>query len=262
MSDTPTQFSSLVHVFPGDALANGIPRAWGGRRIVFREALVDGPLLAVPDNDFWAMRARHIAGRYGDTEAGYGQKVVLELDKLKHLSPETGVCLWFEDDLFCQLNLWCVVTLILAVPRGTVYRVFPGKASPDWTGFGRATPEELAECLDRREVMPEEAMRHIRALWEAAATGQDEVLRQLGRRAIAGLRGLPEIIACWIQLRHVREPGHVLGHELRKIAEDYPSSIAEACSVFWQRHPEYGLGDLQLVNLWKDLGYSWREPIG
>lgn len=262
MSDTHAQFGSFVHILPGDALAGSIPEAWGGRRIIFREALVDGPLSPVPDPAFWTLRARHIARRYGDTEEGYWQKVVYELDQLQNLSPETGVCLWFEDDLFCQLNLWCVVTLLCAVPHGTVYRVFPAQASPDWTGFGRSTPQELAGCLARREEIPAESLRHIQALWRAAASEQEDTLRALGRRDNAGLRGLSQIIECRIRLQHVREPGNSLGSALRQIAGDHPDSLREACAAFWKSHPQYGLGDLQLINLWKDLGYSWRETTG
>ena len=119
-----------LHVLPGDALAEqfsaaGIP----GEVIVFREALVTGPLDGAYPDEFWDVRSNFVALEYGEDPIDYSEKVAYEIDRLTDVASGEDVALWFEYDLFCQVNMW----FCLARLRGhdNVSRVAPAGLAPD-----------------------------------------------------------------------------------------------------------------------------------
>ena len=103
-----------IHVLPGDALAedfkkNGIE----GEIVVCRECLIDGEIKARILEDFWRVESRIYQSCLRRTdEEEYFQGVVGEFEKLKNLAPETEVNLWFEYELFCQVNMWFCLYLL------------------------------------------------------------------------------------------------------------------------------------------------------
>jgi hypothetical protein len=78
----------------------------------------------------------------------YLNKTVTEFEKLNHLPDHSEVCLWFENDLFCQANMWFVISILANQPTLKIFRIFPvieNKADL-WKGFGVAT---MLKCSNR-----------------------------------------------------------------------------------------------------------------
>src|SRR6185295_1236 len=77
-----------------------------GEHFAFREALLDGPTPEnFKDGDWRFVRARHLWAAYGlDLKECLGQLRAQE-QKLATFSEHDEVVLWFEHDLFCQVNL-------------------------------------------------------------------------------------------------------------------------------------------------------------
>jgi len=98
--------------------------------IVFREALVSGPLGGATWEEFWEARVGFLTKQYGATALEVQKKTVAELDKIRSLADGVELSLWFEDDLFCQVNLWFVLYLLSDARKIKIYRVFPPEASP------------------------------------------------------------------------------------------------------------------------------------
>ncbi|MBB1286788.1 hypothetical protein HRH25_20575 [Flavisolibacter sp. BT320] len=92
----------VYNILNGDSLAYSFPDARiEGEIIIFREALIDGDLLGDNLLDFWQSRARYLK----ITEAEYNHSVVQELGKIVHAPDNAEFNLWFEYDLFCQVNM-------------------------------------------------------------------------------------------------------------------------------------------------------------
>ena len=49
---------------------------------------------------------------YGPEEGMYRDRVVPEFRKIISIPKDETVYLWFEDDLFCQINMWFAVHLL------------------------------------------------------------------------------------------------------------------------------------------------------
>src|SRR5690606_26458978 len=119
-----------LHALPGDALAEQFSAAAiPGEVIVFREALVTGPVDGAYPDEFWDVRSNFVALEYGEDPLDYREKVAYEIDRLTEISSDDEAALWFEYDLFCQVNMcFCLARL-----RGhnKVSRVAPVGLAPD-----------------------------------------------------------------------------------------------------------------------------------
>lgn len=80
--------------------------------------------------------------------------------------------LWFEYDLFCQVNMWFVISIIDSLPIKkkvfAVYTLFLDRASKHfWNGFGPANSAQLEVCYAKRISLGEADMHFGRELWRA-----------------------------------------------------------------------------------------------
>jgi len=72
---------------------------------VWNEILSEGPVTYdIASESFWKMRREFIATTFGPGAAGYDE-VIAHFDIIRTYSTYEEVILWYEYDLFCQLNL-------------------------------------------------------------------------------------------------------------------------------------------------------------
>ena len=127
------------HVLNGDALAEKFPKtAIPGQLVVIREAFIEGPLSDQFSKLFWDKRIEFVNAMYDADREEYADQFLSQLNLLDAVKPGDEVCLWFEDDLFCQANMWFSVYYISAITQVRFFRIFPRKDQVGWSGFGRA----------------------------------------------------------------------------------------------------------------------------
>jgi hypothetical protein len=101
----------------------------------------------------------------------------------------TEVVLWFEHDLYDQLQLLDVLALFRelgAAPSAIVVDSFPGK--PSFRGLGELTAEELETLWPARRTVSAEALETAAAVWNAFRAPEPDAL--VGW-AVRGTPGLP-----------------------------------------------------------------------
>src|ERR1041384_1190090 len=135
----------IYNILNGDALAYSFPDAKiEGDIIVTREALIDGDLTGNELQEFWQARANYL----GVTAADYHDKVLSEFEKIIKAPENSQFNLWFEYDLFCQVNMWFVISIINSLPiKKKVYAVYTSYLDKTnkhfWNGFGPANSTQL-----------------------------------------------------------------------------------------------------------------------
>lgn len=95
----------MLHIHNGDCSADSAGAAGiEGQHVAWREALIVGPVTSP------GARERFLATEYGASPA----EVARDLNRVRRLiEQETDeVVLWFGPDLFCQVNFWCVASLL------------------------------------------------------------------------------------------------------------------------------------------------------
>lgn len=166
----------MLHLLNGDATLAVFPSTLPGHRIVWRDIMVEGP--AVDDG---AARAAWLAPRLGLTPDEYERRWREGLAELARATADDEVVLWFEQDLFCAVNLWFVIARL--PPTTRLWLVFP-PLGDTFRGLGTMTSSRLAELFESRRPLDREARTAAGALWGAYASSDPRALAET-RSALA-----------------------------------------------------------------------------
>ena len=132
--------TNTLHILNGDVSADILTNSSiEGDIIVWREMLCEGELHKnIGSDEFWKSRYNFFQNEIGIEKLDYFDKTIRELVKLEDLSDYKSVFLWFEFDLFCQVNLMALCTFLLkSYRKDIVYRLIctgkePGKQGFQW----------------------------------------------------------------------------------------------------------------------------------
>ena len=107
--------ANTLHIANGDHTAEIIKNTTlEGDVIVWRELLCEGPICnEVGSDDFWKKRYDYFEDEIGISRIDYFDKTIKEILKLTDVPKQTEIVLWFEFDLFCQVNLMALCSFIL-----------------------------------------------------------------------------------------------------------------------------------------------------
>ena len=167
-----------VHLLNGDALLMQFPEEISGKKLVCRECLVEGPVERNELAVFFNQRAKYLNKLYQESSVEfYTNKVASQFYQLlESAKGKADLYLWFEDDLFCQVNLWFSLSLLNSIEQtGAIYLIRPPKHTP--YGFGGLNQEELVDCF--KKALPLTTITPWVALWEAYQTNDLHRLHQI-----------------------------------------------------------------------------------
>lgn len=232
-----------AHVLNGDALLENFP--FKENIFVCRECLMDGPTDAPTLPAFWAARAAFIAKEYDATESEYYSRVVSEFEKLA-TSNIAAVNLWFEHDLFCQVNLWFTLDFLSTHQPGCrVYIVMP-QPDPTWSGFGQLDRKELSHCYNQRVPVRNDGMQLAIALWTAYRTNDLYLLRSLSLRHSRCFPFLQQV--CQAHLDRL-PPMSRPEQRLKAIRAAGITNFDSLFNEFRKTEGIYGFGDMQVKKI-------------
>lgn len=218
------------HILNGDCLAEKFPKNLEGESIIWREALINGP---VSDNNFFENRKKFIKENY-NSESNYDELVVKEFQRIQNISEGSSVFFWFEDDLFCQVNFWFLISN-LNLRNKKILRVFPRDKEK---GFAETNENDLLEMFDSAKEINDTERKLISDLWKSfqqinlLKNASSEIVRNLEELIIANENRFNGALESQIK-------------DIQKTAETFK----EVFKVFNQKYPVYGFGDLQLKRL-------------
>jgi hypothetical protein len=249
------------HLLNGDSLrlsleALDIP----GDRIVWRECMVVGPVQG--QADFFAQRTHFIHITYQADPAKYQQWVMAEIERLHQVPADAELNLWFEEDLFCQANLWCVLELLAARSRqAQTFLVLPSlfPAPRRVTGFAKMSDRELAEALQARIPLQDSDFALGQRLWNAFQQNDLVGLQALAQQPATHWRCLPEVVQAHVE----RTPDAAgLGRPqriLQAIIAEGQTDFAKIFEAFSAQASIYGFGDLQVQALLDEMQHKPAE---
>ena len=238
------------HILNGDCLADHLKETnLNGDYIICREALIDGPIQSGNLETFWSARAAYIQETYHDNTENYFSRVVPEFLKIRSISPDAEVCLWFEHDLFCQVNMWFVMSLLYkdGIKRN-ISRVFPvvHDANDVWKGFGVADATMLEQAFAHRIILKDDDLKLGNDLWKAYCAHDFDALKELATSGSKAFKFLPEV--CKAHIERFPEGNQWSRPErvLLELIDQSNGDFAEVFAAFSEREGIYGFGDLQV----------------
>lgn len=238
------------HILNGDALKDRFPQSIAGHLIVARECLVDGEVKGTTLPELYATRARFLSHAYGEgNEADYYVKAVTEFDKIKAIPKGASIYLWFEDDLFCQVNSWFVMHLL---------KEFNIEATVHWIrpigslryGFGGMDTRALQTAFQAAQHIEESDLSLWQKLWPLYQGMEIGKMETIGHQ----LQSRFPFVASAIQAQAERLPnqgkeGRPTQTLLQLMDELKTQDFGPIFRAFCERESIYGFGDLQVKRL-------------
>jgi len=250
------------HILNGDAIAAKFPASdIDGQIVVIREAFIEGPLSIDFSNEYWDKRAEFIFSAYGGEKEDYESQFLSQLRILDSIQPGDEVCVWFEDDLFCQANMWFAIYYISLKSKPKFYRVFPNEDLNHWAGFGRADSKDLISFFNARIEFPENEIEIAVNLWKAYVQNDQYKLLTLSASEMECTRFLKEVVHAHLE-RTAEDGGPGRPQKtLIDILNRDVTNFYEICDEFWKTEGIYGFGDLQVYNMLKEMEVEFSGEL-
>jgi DNA-binding transcriptional MerR regulator len=186
-----TAAGAILHVTNGDSAGNTLRRtALGGAVLSWNDVLHEGPVPAVDPDELRDVRARFLGS------CGWGAAVAIRhalerRDELlaRSLAEGRHIVLWFEHDLYDQLQLLQVLALVGDADLGRVELLQVGTVDgrPDFHGLGELEAAELESLWGRRVALTPDVAALGREGWDAFRARDPAALAGLVERDTSAL---------------------------------------------------------------------------
>jgi hypothetical protein len=252
--------SRFLHIANGSATTNlieaaGIP----GRTSLWADVLYDGPVPGgMSDAELLRMRARHLSGladaEYLDEVNGLQHW----RDEIDNVSSYDELVLWYEHDLFDQLNLLQLLSWLKGRPAAskTVSLIeigaFPGR--PSFKGIGELNPDDMAPLLETRAPMTEERYVLSQRAWTAFRQSSPETLDEFRRNTTRAVPFLDSALKRFLEEYPWVNDG--LSRSERRLLDIASSGPVDLWTTFVHMHQgetAYYITDLSLLSLLRDF---------
>ena len=253
----------FVHIFNGDSSAEAFSESGlAGDRYVWREMLVEGPARGIPGTEtFWDTRAHYFATLPEVPEDSYRPQTQQEWNRLAEAPKDAEWVLWYEYDLFCQINLMALLAGIRAMPTP------PPKLSlvcvgqqPDgnWVTLGSFAPLAYPSLLETRKPLGRDALAYAVEVWDAWVGADPRQVMAFVQKNHQAFPYLPQALEAAESLFPARGglnlPERWLLGRMAEGSLSIHSLIGEALRN--ANHP-FGMGDLQWLYFLKGIGPLW-----
>ncbi len=175
--------TKTLHVLNGDSTAKILENSEiKGDVIVWRELLCDGPLHKnVGSDEFWLNRYTFFENELGVERLEYFDKTIKEIVKLEDVSVYNEVVLWFEFDLFCQVNLLALCTYLLDnyVKKVNYYLVCTGneEGKEQLQPLSNYSSEEYQTLYDNKITLSKTSLEYAKECWNVFVKNDFEQLK-------------------------------------------------------------------------------------
>lgn len=244
----------ILHILNGDSTAQILQKtSIPGDVVVWREMLCEGPLQKeVGSDQFWMSRYAFFENELAVSRLEYFDKTIKEIVKIEDISNYEEVVLWFEFDLFCQINLLALCTYLLKYYRKDVKFSLictgreEGKKSLQTLSDYR--PEEYQSLLNNRITLSRNNLLFAEESWNVYVENDREKLKKFNFNKSSKFNYLQLAVNQHIQ----RFPKHNgLNQIENKILEMInfevlsKKDLIKKLLIWQQKETIYGFGDLQ-----------------
>jgi len=244
--------TNQYHILNGDSLREQFPKNIQGEIIVAKECLVDGSVKGNNLIDFFRTRAKFISTNYdGYEEQDYFENAVPEFQKMQNIPDNTDINLWFEDDLFCQVNFWFIINLLSKSHQNNQFFLIRPKLH-DQYGFGGLNQLELISIYKNRLALTE--FDTLTKLWKSYQINDTEKLINTANE----LKELFPFILSAVRAHIARiptknNPGRPVQSLMKIMNELKTEEFGPVFREFNKRENIYGFGDLQVKRLFDEI---------
>ena len=163
--------SSQLHITNGDSFTERLKSLdLGGDIITWREMLCEGKTESnVGSESFWKTRFDFLHKNYKITKTWFVEKTLKEYRSLCNHKQEDRIVLWFEYDLFCQINMLAVISWLKSHRRhAEISLVCSGDEDDSDTlyGLNELSDEQLLHLYKNRVQLTQDDIEYADYVWQ------------------------------------------------------------------------------------------------
>lgn len=163
--------SSLLHITNGDNFTSRLNKLdIKGDVITWREMLCEGKTLtSVGSEIFWKTRYEFLHKNYKVSKSWFIEKTLKEYRSLCNHKQQDHIVLWFEYDLYCQVNMLAVISWLLANRRyAQISLVCSGKEdeSDKMYSLNELSDEQLKGLYSNRKELTQDDVEYADYVWQ------------------------------------------------------------------------------------------------
>ena len=229
-----------------------------GDTFVWQEVLSEGPTEANLGSDsFWSMRSAFMCDYFDLTEEEFTHKAIdpfKELERTIHSYEE--IVLWFEYDLFCQVNMIALISWLGQSEKAQVSLICVGQVEghDKMIGLGEIPSSTYPQLFESRVKLNTREFTHAQDAWETYCSTYPDDLYNFILLKMEEFQYLPQAFEAHLKRFPFSQSG--LNEIEQKVIALYLSGYKEDRKIVgqllkWQDF--YGFGDLQYFNLVENL---------
>ncbi|WP_208506173.1 DUF1835 domain-containing protein [Roseivirga sp. E12] len=256
----------MLHILNGDSTLHQFKNSGiEGNTYVWRDVLSEGPVNAEFGSDsFWTERDRFMSTQYQLKNGQYLKGVVSSFKAMEEsLSDLDEIVLWFEYDLFCQINMVALIHWLHGKNLNcTVSLVCPGKIdeSDRLFGLGEIAADQYPQLFDTRLKLGSREFEFCSDVYEAYCSSDPTEMYNYVLMSLSEFQYLPDALDAHFKRFPNKESG------LTEIEQKMISLIQEGENdsrklvgkmLRWQRY--HGFGDLQYFNILDGLKSLFKD---
>ena len=262
--------SSLLHITNGDSLTDRLKALnLKGDIITWREMLCEGKTLTnVGSESFWKTRFEFLNKNYKVSKSWFVEKTLKEYRSLCNHKQQDQIVLWFEYDLFCQINMLAVISW-LKTHRKYAHISLVCSGNEDETdkmySLGDVSDEKLLELYENRTELSMNDIEFADYVWQLYCSDNPIRLENLTDFKNYQYDYLSEAIKTHLKRFPTIKNGlnDIENHVLQLSFDKKPKSKRELLRTVLSDQGVYGFGDSQydrIITTLKPL-YSSFNPV-
>ena len=262
--------SSLLHITNGDSFTERLKTLnLGGDIITWREMLCEGKTETIVGSEsFWKTRFEFLNKNYKVSKAWFIEKTLKEYRTLCNHKQQDQIILWFEYDLFCQINMLAVISWLKANRKyANISLVCSGKedGSEILYGLNDLNNEKLLKLYENKTSLKQDDIEYADYVWQLYCSDNPIRLENLTDFDQFHFSYLSDAIKAHLQRFPTIKNGlNLMENQVLDLSvAQKPKSKKELLGTILQNQGVYGFGDTQydrIISSLKPL-YSSFNPV-
>ncbi len=246
--------SSLLHITNGDSFTDRLKTLnLKGDIITWREMLCEGKTLTnVGSESFWKTRFDFLHKNYKVTKSSFIEKTLKEYRSLCNHKQQDEIVLWFEYDLFCQINMLAVISWLKTNRKyAQISLVCSGKEDETDTlyALNQLSDEQLLKLYNSKTVLSQDDIEYADYVWQLYCSDNPIRLENLTDFGNYQFEYLSEAIKTHLhRFPSIRNGLNEMENTILRLAvEEQPTNKKAFLGTILQNQGWLGFGDSQYI---------------
>lgn len=252
--------SSQLHITNGDSFTQRLRKLrFKGEIITWREMLCEGKTVTnVGSEAFWKTRFDFLHKNYNVSKSWFVEKTLKEYRSLCNHKQEEEIILWFEYDLFCQINMLAVISWLKTHRRHVqISLVCSGKEDETnrLYALNDLSDEQIKKLFKKRVELSQDDIEFADYVWQLYCSDNPIRLEHLTDFEQYQFKYLGEALRTHLRRFPTIKNGlnEIENRVLHVAAEEKPKSRKELLGSLLTDQGWYGFGDSQYERILKNL---------